>query len=70
MEARETHHAGGRVEEYRAGLEGLKDGESPPGGESPPDDESPPGKRRRRRRKRPREGAESVEGDAGEEPAT
>ena len=71
VEAREAHHGGGRVEEYRAGLEGLKDGESAPGGESPPDDESPPpGKRRRRRRKRHREGAESGEGDAGEEPAT
>ncbi len=71
VEAREAHYAGGRVEEYRAALEGLKSGESAPGGESPPDGESPPpGKRRRRRRKRPREGAESGEGDAAEEPAT
>ena len=63
--AREAHHAGGRVEEYRAALEGLKSGDPPPDGES-----EPPGKRRRRRRKRPRDGAGSGEGGAGEEPAT
>ncbi len=59
--AREADHAGGRVEEYRAGLEGLKSGDPPPDGDSPP-----PGKPRRRRKKRPRDGRE---GDAGEESA-
>ncbi|MCY3603281.1 MAG: hypothetical protein OXH12_09405 [Chloroflexi bacterium] len=62
--AREAHHAGRRVEEYRAGLEGLKAGDPSPDSDSPP-----PGKRRRRRKKRPREGAGSGEGEAGKEPA-
>ena len=63
--AREAHHAGGRVEEYRAGLETRKVGDPPPDSDSPP-----PGKRRRRGRKRSRDGAGSGEANAGEEPAT
>ena len=59
--AMEAHHAGGRVEEYRAGLGTLKSGEP-----SPPS----PDKGRRRRSRRPGGDAASPEGVAGEEGET
>ena len=59
--AMEAHHARGRVEEYRAGLEALEGGDP-----SPPSQD----KRRKQRSKRPQDDGASPEGAAGEERET
>ena len=59
--AMEAHHARGRVEEYRAGLEALEGGDP-----SPPSQD----KRRKQRSKRPQGDGASPEGAAGEERET